>query len=349
MEKRIELKLWIALALVITLVMLSVSAFGQLDITKRNVTATQGLKAGTQLVIDNDTVFAIQADTTGIYAVNGRYFLCTVKTLKDYVAAHSGGNVTNDSTWSVATVLDTLKISNIGKLYKYLGGLVIEAGANSITLDNNEGDQLFIESDGGIQLTSDMDYDGAVKLTTTLETSTIHMDIGTTDGNIEYKFEHDTLRADSVHAVLNSITVTDSYNMDSLNFPYIIFFQADGADPVDDQTVYFCSTPQVPAINENTRAVVILQDGVITRACLIMNTTSGNAGTNEAISLYIRVNHADDYLIKTLSSTSGTRIFDNYSLSIPVTQGDIIEMKVDPGTWATNPTGVHWSGNILIR
>jgi hypothetical protein len=69
------------------------SAFGQNKTVVRadKVRANKELQADVMLTIDNDTVYAIQSDTTGMYAVNGRYFLCTVKTLQDYVAAHSGG------------------------------------------------------------------------------------------------------------------------------------------------------------------------------------------------------------------------------------------------------------------
>lgn len=432
--------------------MLSVSAFGQLDITKRNVTATQGIKAGTRLVIANDTVFAIQSDTTGMYAVNGKYFLCTVKTLQDYVAAHSGGSVfasnglykdgdtiklngevasltslytnsetnTASITWSRHAVLDRtyLTLSNMGvtanfnetgiqftsldtsnltgtsaitkdylnfKLANFSGGVT----PDSSWLSGRFGSSNVWDTIGDFGLKMYQLSEGQPVLKTHLNPGTLYTYSNTTNfsylqptrlafrkdsstyvkyrainctkdsiwfshgfsGNEVSDFSVDTTGKTRVKSISigGAAPVDTTYDMDSINFPYTIFFQADGNDPVDDQTVYFCSTPQQPATNENNRAVIILQSGTITRAALIMNTTAGNAGTNEAISLYIRVNHTTDYLVKTLSSTSGTRLFDNYSLSIPVTQGDIIEMKVDPGTWATNPTSVHWSGNILIR
>jgi len=119
-DKHIEKKLWIGLAVVIALTLTATSAFGQLDITKRNIWVTEGVKAGTHFVIDNDTVFAIQPDTTGMYAVNGKYFLCTVKTLHDYVAAHSGaplisGNgisISNDSIILGGTITKPVFLEN---------------------------------------------------------------------------------------------------------------------------------------------------------------------------------------------------------------------------------------------
>jgi hypothetical protein len=132
MENRIELKLWIVLIIVL-LAFSCASAFGQLDITKRNITATVSVKAGTQLVIANDTVFAIQDDTTGMYAVNGKYFLCTVKTLQDYVAAHSGGGSTPDSSWNsirVGTGGDTINLKSTGMTMSNSGNTIFSTTYN---------------------------------------------------------------------------------------------------------------------------------------------------------------------------------------------------------------------------
>jgi hypothetical protein len=147
--------------------------------------------------------------------------------------------------------------------------------------------------------------------------------------------------------ITGSIDATGRITADTI--AYAIFVQADGNDPTDGTTVYFCSTPQQPATNEINRRVVILKSGHITAADIVMNTTAGNAGSNEDISIYIRKNATTDYLIETIGSTDGAREFNNYSLNIPVTQGDIIVIKVVNPTWATEPTNVNWSGNFLVE
>lgn len=127
-----------------------------------------------------------------------------------------------------------------------------------------------------------------------------------------------------------------------------IFLQADSSNPTGNTTVYFCSTPQAPATNQNNRAVISLSSGKIKKCNLIMNTTAGNAGSDENISVYLRINRTTDYLVKTVGSTDAVRIFDNYAMDIPIAQGDIIEAKVVYPTWGTPPAAVHWSGNFMI-
>jgi hypothetical protein len=80
-----------------------------------------------------------------------------------------------------------------------------------------------------------------------------------------------------------------------------------------------------------------------------MNTTAGNAGSNEDISVYIRINRTTDYLVETIGSTDAVRIFNKYDLVISVAENDIIEIKAVYPPWGTPPTNVHWSGNILIQ
>jgi len=132
--------------------------------------------------------------------------------------------------------------------------------------------------------------------------------------------------------------------------PFTLFIQADSYDPVDGETTYICSTPQAPATNENNRAVLVPYNATIIGASLIMNTTAGNAGTNENISTYIRINRTTpNNLIATVGSTSGTRTFTNNALDIDVQQGDIITIMIVQPTWSTNPTSAHWSGNLFLK
>jgi hypothetical protein len=58
-----------------------------------------------------------------------------------------------------------------------------------------------------------------------------------------------------------------------------------------------------------------------------INAYSGKPGTNEAWSLYVRKNNAADTLIKTLSVSAYERIFNNYTINLPVTVGDYVEIK----------------------
>jgi hypothetical protein len=69
----------------------------------------------------------------------------------------------------------------------------------------------------------------------------------------------------------------------------------------------------------------------------LINAYSGKPGTNEAWSLYIRKNNAEDTLIKTISSSSYERLFESANLNVSVVTGDYIEIKRVQPTWVTKP------------
>jgi len=133
-----------------------------------------------------------------------------------------------------------------------------------------------------------------------------------------------------------------------MSYGYTIFIQASQASPPDNQTIYFCSTPQDPVTNELLRAVIIPKTGHINGCSIIMNTSAGSPGSAEDISTYIRYKRTTDYHVATVSDSSTVRFFQNFDLDISVNQGDIIAMKVQYPTFVSNPTQVNWSGNIFL-
>ena len=72
-------------------------------------------------------------------------------------------------------------------------------------------------------------------------------------------------------------------------------------------------------------------------------------GSNENISIYVRVNDTTDYLIATVGDANQLKRFNNTALNIPVVQGDYIEIKCVFPTWATNPTGILLSWLLLLQ
>lgn len=88
--------------------------------------------------------------------------------------------------------------------------------------------------------------------------------------------------------------------------------------------------------------------GVI-RAVNLTTYNGAVAGTNEDMTMYIRLNNTTDYLIGTVGSTDRIKTWLNESLNIPVTPTDYIEIKITTPTWVTNPTGVSSWGCLLIE
>lgn len=127
---------------------------------------------------------------------------------------------------------------------------------------------------------------------------------------------------------------------------YTIPVQALTSSPTDAQTVYFGNLPKVPVTTAGISKVYIPQTGNITRAEIYCY--SGTAGTNEAWSLYVRKNNADDTLIATVANSASERIFRNAALNIAVSAGDYIEIKGIQPTWGTNPLTTIYGGYLYI-
>lgn len=128
---------------------------------------------------------------------------------------------------------------------------------------------------------------------------------------------------------------------------YIINVQALTSSPTDAQTIYFGTLPKAPVTTAYISKVVVPKSGTMKHAEIYCY--SGTAGSNEAWSLYVRVNNTTDYLIKTVSSATSERIFSNNALSIPVSAGDIFEIKSVNPTWGTNPLTTIFGGYVYIE
>jgi hypothetical protein len=77
-------------------------------------------------------------------------------------------------------------------------------------------------------------------------------------------------------------------------------------------------------------------------------TAHGTAGSNENISVYIRLNNSSDTLIQTVGVANGHRVFTNVALSIAVAVGDYIEIKMVCPTWGTPPVACNFGGEVYV-
>jgi hypothetical protein len=171
--------------------------------------------------------------------------------------------------------------------------------------------------------------------------STLIYDVSTLAPNI-------TELNEDISTLTQDIENLDASIISLMSYGYTIFVQGSQTSPTDNQTVYFCSTPQDPVTNELLRAVIVPKTGHIEGCSVIMNTSAGSPGSTEDISTYIRHNRTTDYHIATVSDSSTVRFFQNFNLDISVNQGDIITMKVQYPAFSSNPTQVNWSGNIFL-
>ena len=128
---------------------------------------------------------------------------------------------------------------------------------------------------------------------------------------------------------------------------YSISVQALTSSPADGQTVYFGMLPKAPTTSANTSKTHIREAGTITAVNIYCY--SGTAGTNEAWSLYIRINNTTDHLIATVSASASERIFAKSDFAIAVNAGDYFEIKGIQPTWATNPLTTIYGGYVYIK
>lgn len=134
-------------------------------------------------------------------------------------------------------------------------------------------------------------------------------------------------------------------------FKFIYIGHGAWSAPADLTTAIFGSVPISPQASVGTFSAfdIELRGSGVIRACTFNSWASGNAGSNEPWSLYIRVN-TTDYLVQTISSSSSIRQFKNTSLNIPYVDGDILRMVYVNPNWITqNPAQVLGSGLITLQ
>lgn len=127
---------------------------------------------------------------------------------------------------------------------------------------------------------------------------------------------------------------------------YTIPVQALTSSPGDGATVFIGCAPRAPGA-VGLHKIPIAKAGTITRA--VVAVYSGTAGSNEAWSLYVRLNNTTDHLIATLSVSTNERLFVNLALSIAVVAGDFFSIKSVQPTWGTNPLTTTYGGYVLVE
>ena len=118
-------------------------------------------------------------------------------------------------------------------------------------------------------------------------------------------------------------------------------------NPTDAQTVAFGQSINAPTLSTNAYYEIIMRGAGVIRGCDLNMLVGGTLGSNENWSLYVRHN-GTDYLVQTISSTTVVRNFTNTSMNIPYVDGDIVRMIYVNPTWATNPTAVTATGNLIL-
>jgi hypothetical protein len=129
-----------------------------------------------------------------------------------------------------------------------------------------------------------------------------------------------------------------------------IFISTSQNNALTANILYFDNQDRSAVLTETGRELTIPITGIIKIATILCNA-AGVYGSAEPFSLYIRINHTTDYLINTVALPDAKRHFNNYLLNIPVSQGDLLTMKLVPPVplWITHPQATTFSGNLIIE
>lgn len=115
----------------------------------------------------------------------------------------------------------------------------------------------------------------------------------------------------------------------------------------DGMVRYFGFNPaRNPSSSQGEAKVYLPIDCTIKMA--LLTWYASNSITNEAISIYVRVNETTDYLIATVSSTDEIKVFSNTAMEVPLTVGDYFEVKVICPTWVDAGGDTVISGLLFV-
>lgn len=303
-------------------------------------------------------------------AKNGSYYLLSVGD-STYLDVVGGGNYMNIPSAALSygdSAGDFSMNIGVGKVPGY--GLTQFGFLNLSKSDGTFAGLNFLEYDGRPMLIAGASKTGL----TGSGGSNLHLDLES--ASITYSTDgssngHGIIADSTSLRIYSSTTGTDSWtwpNTDGTNGQalttngsgtltwatptgYTIQFASADFNPADGATYYFGTRSFLQPNNgsEGGRVLRIPKAGTLKVANLYAYV-DGTFGSSENVSFYIRKNSTTDYAISTTTTLNGFRSdAANTSLSISLSVGDEIEIKMVSPTWATNPTNVGFSGMLYIE
>jgi hypothetical protein len=160
------------------------------------------------------------------------------------------------------------------------------------------------------------------------------------------------LSADRTLSITQATTSTDGYLSSTdwntfNNKGYTLTVTSTAGNLSTGQTYYFGNLGRVPQLNApDISRVYIPKTGVIKKAYIVHGSTS--TGTITSITVSIRLNNTTDTLVAVSTANALFRTYINNSLSINVSEGDYIEIKVTSVS-AAAPASNSFSGTLYIE
>jgi len=137
----------------------------------------------------------------------------------------------------------------------------------------------------------------------------------------------------------------------SFGIGYVLTMQCASGNPADATTYFIGQNTTLTSLTTSGTAsskLYIPKAGTVT-AIYGTFTVGGTLASSGSTSVNLRLNNTTDTLITSAAvMTSADNAFNNASLSISVSAGDYLELKITTPTWATNPTTVRCSYSLYI-
>ena len=130
--------------------------------------------------------------------------------------------------------------------------------------------------------------------------------------------------------------------------PYTLSILSGSGSPADSADYFFGFSTTFGAGTTALNRIYIPRTGLI-RKCSVLTNAATTSGTGENIIMVIRVNDTTDYAFATVGVAGQIRFFENLALSIPVSAGDFVSIKMTTPAWVTNPDGFRIAGSMLIE
>lgn len=143
--------------------------------------------------------------------------------------------------------------------------------------------------------------------------------------------------------------ILSRYGAGQINAPYVLTVGCANTGTVNDgEVVYFGCIPGLSLTTaQGLTKVYFPRAGTLVRADIMWH--AGTAGTNENVTVALRLNETTDYTVATVGTTATSKLFANSALSMPVVAGDYCEIKIAFPTWATNPANVRLGGYLYVQ
>mgnify|MGYP006921377872 FL=1 len=120
-------------------------------------------------------------------------------------------------------------------------------------------------------------------------------------------------------------------------------------DPADSTTYYGGAYPSFAVGTTAARFnLAVPKAGSITMATAGVKV-EGTLGSNESITIAVRKNNSTDVTITSAAKANArVQTYSNTSMSLAVSAGDALELKITTPAWVTNPTQVAWQAAVYI-